>query len=225
MCPRFTRCQQQTAERIKTGQCHVDSTCTLGAVARRVTATSIPLAAEANLYEDSPSLVGHLVGVGNGQQIWVWSLGSVTQLWHRWDRPAHQLHASGDTTSQALPFVDLITGTVETQISFLGAFAASPCDKVEAAACWAPRPHASESAVAATSLPCEDNAAARTKDKPFILTPRTHMGIFEKNGTSLVLHWRGCGEAASMKGTSHQTQRNQIAKTAAVGDRVRASLL
>ena len=54
------------------------------------------------------------------------------------------------------------------------------------------RPHASERAVAATSLPCEDNAAVRTKDKPFVLTPRTHMGVFEKNGASLVLHWRGC---------------------------------
>ena len=98
---------------------------------------------------------------------------------------------SGDTISQSLPFVDLVTATVETQISCLGTWAASPCDKVEAAARWAPRPHASKRAVAAASLPCEDDSVVRTKDKPFILTARTHMGILEKNGTSLVLHLRG----------------------------------
>ena len=164
---------------------------TLGALARRVTATSIPLAVEANLYED-PSLVGHLVGVGNGQQVWVWSLGHVAQLWDRWGRPPHQQDASRDAISLRFPLVDFILDSVETQVSSLGAQAASPCDKVEAAAGGAPRSHASERAAAAASLPCEDNAAVRTKDKPFVLTPRTHMGIFEENGTSLVLHWRGC---------------------------------
>jgi len=178
---------------------------TLGALARRVTATSIPLAVEANLYED-PSLVGHLVGVGNGQQIWVWSLGSVTQLWHRWDRPAHQHHASRDAISLTLPLVDFIHDSVETQISFLSALAASPCDKVEAAAGGAPRSHASERAVAATSLPCEDNAAVRTKDKPFVLTPRTHMGVFKKNGASLVLHWRGCVDEGDKPPNRNETK-------------------
>ena len=163
---------------------------TLGALARRVTATSIPLAVEANLYED-PSLVGHLVGVGNGQQVWVWSLGHVAQLWDRWGRPPHQQDASRAAISLRFPLVDFIMDSVETQVSSLGAQAASPCDKVEAAAGGAPRSHASERAAAAASLPCEDNAAVRTKDKPFVLTPRTHMGIFEENGASLVLHWRG----------------------------------
>ena len=136
--------------------------------------------------------VGHLVGVGNGQQVWVWSLGHVAQLWDRWGRPPHQQDASRDAISLRFPLVDFILDSVETQVSSLGAQAASPCDKVEAAAGGAPRSHASERAAAAASLPCEDNAAVRTKDKPFVLTPRTHMGIFEENGTSLVLHWRGC---------------------------------